>query len=232
MNTKGLLIAIEGIDGCGKSTLAHGLHQYLTQLNYPTLLTKEPGGTPLGKQIRAIVQQQPVPVCPKAEYLLFAADRAQHVHQIIEPALKADNIVISDRMGDSSIVYQGYARGLDIHLIRTVNTWALNKQAPHVTIFLKLDPEIAYERYVKRTKQLSAFEQEGQQFMQKLHGGFCHLYKNRDNVILIEGDQDKETIIDQAFTALTPWLDIYKKNKKTEHENKQHSASPTLARHT
>ncbi len=226
MNTKGLLIAIEGIDGCGKSTLANGLHQQLTDLNYAVQLTKEPGGTPLGKQIRAIVQKQPVPVCAKAEYLLFAADRAQHVQQIIAPALKEGKMVISDRMGDSSIVYQGYARGLDIAMIKTVNEWTLNEQTPHVTIFLKLDPAIAHERCVNRTKQLSAFEQEGQQFMRVLHEGFCDLYKNRDDVILIEGDQDKGTIIKQAFMDLMPWFALH----NIEHENKEHSASSTLAR--
>ena len=120
----------------------------------------------------------------------------------------------------------------DIQLIKTVNAWALNGQAPHVTIFVKLDPTIAYERYIKRNKQLSAFEQEGQQFMGRLHDGFCQLYKNRDDVILIEGDQDKETIIDQAFTALMPWLDMYKKQKKIEHESRHNRPSSTLARNS
>ncbi len=228
MITNGLLIAIEGIDGSGKSTLAQGLYQQLMQCNVATLLTKEPGGTPLGKQIRAIVQQQPVPVCAKAEYLLFAADRAQHMHQLIAPALQDGTVVISDRMGDSSIAYQGYARGLGTDMIKTVNAWALNEQHPQVTIFLQLDPAIAHARYTERTKQLSAFEQEGTQFMQKLHDGFCDLYKDRDDVILIEGDQDKETIITQALAALMPWLTPRIK----DHENKQISASPTVARHT
>lgn len=215
MNSKGLLIAIEGIDGSGKSTLAKELYNHLCNKHYSVILTKEPGDTPLGKQIRTIVQEQTVSIDPKAEYLLFAADRAQHAKEVIIPSLAAGKLVISDRMGDSSITYQGYARGLDIDMIKTINRWALNDYLPDITIFVELDPIIARSRCIKRNQQLTAFEREHELFMQKVHKGFCDLYKNRDDVILIQGNQDKEVILEQAYSALIPWLTIYDKKNRS-----------------
>jgi dTMP kinase len=107
---RGKFITIEGIDGCGKSTLAENLTGALTKIGAPVLLTKEPGGSELGKSLRKILQEQHYPVCDKAEYLMFASDRAQHYKQLIQPALAAGKIVISDRWGDSSVAYQGYGR--------------------------------------------------------------------------------------------------------------------------
>lgn len=212
MNTPGLFIAIEGIDGSGKSSLAWHLCALL-QKQYPVILTKEPGGTPLGKQIRTIVQEQTVSLHPKAEFLLFAADRAQHAHEVVSPALQRGDIVISDRTGDSSIVYQGYARGLDIDMIKTINRWALNNLSAHVTIFIKLDPTIAHLRCTKRSTHLSAFEREHETFMQRVHHGFCQLYKDRKDVIIIEGNQDQHQILHEVHSALQPWLTHYDKDK-------------------
>ena len=113
----GILIAVEGIDGSGKSSFAKNLTEFFTSHDIATCLTKQPGGTPLGKQLRHILQTQSVPLCSKAEYLLFAADRAQHMHEVIAPALQEKKIVISDRLADSSIIYQGYGRGLEIPTI-------------------------------------------------------------------------------------------------------------------
>src|SRR5438067_1616217 len=113
MKTQGMLITIEGIDGSGKSTLAKNLYQHLIANDVDALLTREPGATPLGKALRTILQEKNVAVCDQAEYLLFAADRAQHFKDTIIPALAKGTVVISDRMADSSLVYQGYGRGLN-----------------------------------------------------------------------------------------------------------------------
>jgi len=202
MNQTGILIAIEGIDGSGKSTLAKRLYQNISQ-THSVLLTKEPGDSALGKKIRAIVQQQDVPVCPKAEYLLFAADRAQHFDEVVLPALHAGSIVISDRMADSSLVYQGFARGLGVDLIKTVNAWAMNNRMPDITIFVCVAPANARQRLLARNEALTAFEREHEAFMQKVHDGFCSLYQNRNDVILINGEQDEETVLQDALQALT-----------------------------
>jgi dTMP kinase len=201
MNQTGLLIAIEGIDGSGKSTLAKRLFNYMQQTR-KALLTKEPGDSALGKKIRTIVQEQDLPICPKAEYLLFAADRAQHFDEVVIPALASGTTVISDRMADSSLVYQGFARGLDISIIKAVNTWAMNDRMPDITLFVSVDPEKARERLVARNEKLTAFERENISFMQKVHEGFCALYQNRNDVILINGENDEETVFHATLQAL------------------------------
>src|SRR3990172_425114 len=157
---RGLLITLEGIDGSGKSTLVKAIVTALTALGKPVVLTKEPGGTALGKELRAILQTQKNPVCNKAEFLLFAADRAQHFKQLIVPALEQGQIVISDRMADSSLAYQGYGRGIDRNMITTINSWAMQGIVPDLTIFLRLTPAKALERAQGRREAPTAFEQE------------------------------------------------------------------------
>ncbi len=222
MKQNGLLISIEGIDGSGKSTLAKELYMHFSQF-HKTLLTKEPGDSELGAQIRTIVQKQDVPVCAKAEFLLFAADRAQHFEQKVIPSLQQNMIVISDRMADSSVVYQGVARGIDIDFINTVNAWAMSNHKPDVTIFVNTPPHIARERLIMRNKILTAFEKEHTQFMQHVHDGFCTLFNNRKNVIMIDGECDEQTVLHDTLRSLTPWLSDY--------ETKQISTGTIVDRH-
>lgn len=201
---KGILIAIEGIDGSGKSTLAKNLFQALQNKNHAVILTKEPGDSKLGALVRAIVQKQDVPVCPKAEYLLFAADRAQHFAELIEPQLIKGAIIISDRLSDSSIAYQGYGRGLSIDLINSVNAWAMNGIKPNVTFYIRIAPATALERLHTRA-ELTAFESQ-QAFMGKVLAGFEELYKNRENVIILDGTESPEKLTQQALDTITKWI--------------------------
>src|SRR5690606_13070752 len=138
------------------------LYNKLAQHGYETILTKEPGDSPLGKTLRAILQEKKVSVCPKAEFLLFAADRAQHFDEVVMPALQQNKIVISDRLADSSLVYQGYGRGLDKTLIEQVNTWAMNNIKPDLTLYITLPPAVAAARLAQRAS-LSSFEKEQQE---------------------------------------------------------------------
>src|SRR3972149_5899470 len=124
-----MLITLEGIDGSGKSTLAKKMADTL----HNVVLTKEPGGSALGKKLREILQMQPVPITPIAEFLLFAADRAQHFDEVVIPALEQNKIVISDRMADSSLVYQGYGRGINMENIKLVNKWVMQDITPDIT---------------------------------------------------------------------------------------------------
>ncbi len=202
---KGILIAIEGIDGSGKSSLAKNLSTAL-QKQYPLVLTKEPGGTPLGQQLRSIVQEKKVPVCPKAEFLLFATDRAQHFNDVIIPNLAAGKIIISDRMADSSLVYQGYGRGLDHALIKAINAWAMGGITPTITIYLKVSAQTATARILERNASLTSFEKEKQEFIQKLIDGFDTIYKNRNDVIIVDGNQSENLVTQQSLAALIPWI--------------------------
>lgn len=196
----GMLIAIEGIDGSGKSTLARNLAAALTEKNLPIILTKEPGDSQLGALIRSIVQKQDVPVCSKAEFLLFAADRAQHFEELIEPMLNENNIIISDRMADSSVVYQGYGRGLPIDMIKTINAWVMNKRNPDLVFYVRLSPEAALTRLRERS-ELTAFEAE-QALQQKILAGFDELYKDRKDVIILDGTLSPEILTQLALNAV------------------------------
>ncbi len=203
---QGILVAIEGIDGSGKSTLAKSLYQQLTDHQFETVLTKEPGATALGKQLRTILQEKNVAVCPKAEFLLFAADRAQHFQELVIPALNQHKIVISDRMNDSSVVYQGHARGLEQTFIKSVNAWAMQDVKPDITFYIDLPVELALERLKKRQETLTSFEKEGREFTQKLIEGFDILYKIRTSVIRLDGTQSPDMIATQAFKAVEDWI--------------------------
>lgn len=199
---RGFLIAIEGIDGSGKSTLAGNLYSLASHLGLPVMLTKEPGGTPFGKQLRQIVQTATIKKVPTAEFLLFAADRAQHIQEVVKPALAADTLVISDRMADSSLVYQGYGRGLSLDMINIINRWVLDGIRPDLTIYSYVDIDTAWQRIIARNETLTAFEQEKREFTQRLIKGFNTLYKDRNDVIIIDGRQNQQTMAEQAWNAL------------------------------
>lgn len=206
MIKQGILISLEGIDGSGKSTLAKNLYEGLKHRGLPVILTKEPGATSLGKQIRTMVQEKTMPICAKSEYLLFAADRAQHFHELIIPALQKNHIVISDRMADSSLVYQGYGRGLDIDMISKINAWAMNERQPDLTFYVKVPVEVALERLKARNLELTSFEKEDLSFMQRLSNGFEMLYKNKNHVITLDGQESPEVLAQQTTTIFEQWL--------------------------
>ncbi len=201
---KGILIAVEGIDGSGKSTLAKGLFKILSDNHYNTILTKEPGGSKLGKKLRTILQTQTIPVSPRSEYLLFAADRAQHFEELIIPQLQNNTLIISDRMSDSSLAYQGYGRGLDNKMINTVNHWAMHAIKPNVTLYTKVPITVALER-IKQRKALTAFEQR-KSFLQRVTNGFETLYQNRADVMVIDGTQAPNNMITNAYEAIIQWI--------------------------
>lgn len=202
---KGILITIEGIDGSGKSTLAKNLSHCLTAKQLPTILTKEPGATPLGEKLRAIVEKHKVALQPKAEYLLFAADRAQHFTDVIIPHLKKNMLIISDRMADSSLAYQGYGRGLAIPMIQIINDWVMFNIQPDLVIYVKIPVTVAMER-IKKRQTLTVFEQEQLSFMQQVSDGFDRLYKDKKNVIIIDGIQPPQIITQQATQAIEKWI--------------------------
>jgi dTMP kinase len=201
--TRGILIALEGIDGSGKSTLARNLGASLQQQGFSTLLTKEPGDSELGKEIRALVQAQNIPISGKAQYLLFAADRAQHFDELIIPALGHNKLIISDRLCDSSLAYQGYGNGLDSNMIKMINAWSMHSLVPDVTIFVRIPVEIALERCNNRGA-LSAYEKK--EFLHKVATGFEEIYKNRTDIIIVDGTETPENLNNHVCNAVTQWI--------------------------
>lgn len=203
---RGILIALEGIDGSGKTTLINRLADYFHQLNLPVLKTREPGGSQLGKSLRELLQHRTYDICPLAEFLLFAADRAQHMNEIVIPALNNNKIVISDRMSDSSLVYQGYAKGVNLEMINNVNQWAMRNKKPDLTCYIRTEYQLAQKRLNERAQKLTAFEKESTNFTQKLIDGFETLYQNRDTVIYLDGSDSPESIAANAFAQIRTWL--------------------------
>lgn len=205
---RGLLISIEGIDGSGKSTLIELLSRKLIQEQLPLIVTKEPGGTQLGKQLRTILQERTFPIVSKAEYLLFAADRAQHFQELIIPNLRENKIVISDRMADSSLVYQGFGRGLDIGMMQTINQWAMEGLKPDLTFYVQITANTALER-LKQRKNLSVFDKEKETFFIKLVDGFETIFKDKPHVIYLDGQLQPAEITLQAYDAIIQWLNTH-----------------------
>lgn len=195
----GLLIAIEGIDGSGKSTLVQLLTERLEKEG-KVLATREPGGSELGNHIRKVVHE--VRICPQAEFLLFAADRAQHRVEKIEPALQEGYIVISDRMADSSYAYQGYGRGLDISVLRLINQWAMQSLEPDIVFYIKIDVESAWKRIISRNERLTNFEQEKRDFFERVSAGFDKLFQDDKRVIVLDGNQTPECLAEQAYGCI------------------------------
>jgi len=201
---RGILIALEGIDGSGKTTLAHNLFTLLQEKHFNVILTREPGATALGKEVRELIHHQIIPLSGHAQYLLFAADRAQHFSEVIIPGLQEKKIIISDRMADSSLAYQCYGNGLDLEMVRTINAWTMNNISPDITIFVRVPVPVALERVNKRGN-VSAYEKQ-ETFLHNVAQGFEELYKNRNDVIIVDGIQSQETLKHQLCNAIEQWI--------------------------
>lgn len=203
---QGILIALEGIDGSGKTSVATFLSDYFKQLGFTVVSTRQPGATELGKHIRTMLHDRPFEVSAKSEFLLFAADRAQHIESVIKPALQAGSIVISDRMADSSIAYQGAGRGLDERTLSEINSWAMDGIKPDVTVYIRVDWATALHRLKKRNEKLTHFEQEKVEFFENVIRQYDTLYFNRKDVVIINGTQSPQEVNNQALEAIIALL--------------------------
>lgn len=201
----GFLIVIEGIDGAGKSTVARFLYEKFSETR-KAVLSREPGATALGADIRSIIVNKAGSIDAKAEYLLFAANRAQHVAELLIPALQSGDIVIVDRMADSSFAYQGYGRGVDLGMIIEINRWAMNGIVPDVVLYLALDYETAMTRVAVRGKQKSSFEQEDRAYFERVIAGFEEIFKDRLNVIRLDARAPQSTVAQHAYDAVVEQL--------------------------
>lgn len=161
-------ITIEGIEGVGKSTAVQFIQGYLTQHNLQFILTREPGGTPLAEQLRqALLTQTEETVTPDTELLLMFASRAQHIANVILPALQAGKWVISDRYVDASYAYQGGGRKIDMAKLRILDEWIVEDVQPHATILLDAPPEIGLAR-AKHRGEHDRIEQEKKEFFERV----------------------------------------------------------------
>ncbi|HVM55480.1 MAG TPA: dTMP kinase [Acidimicrobiales bacterium] len=182
--TRGSFIALEGGEASGKSTQAARLAARLD-----AVLTREPGGTPIGERIRALLLDPGTAVDPRAEALLMAAARAQHVHEVIEPALAAGRHVVTDRFTASSLAYQGFGRGLPADEVRALSRFATGGLEPDLYVLLDLAPDVAAER---RSREHDRMEAAGEAFHRRVRDGFLALADER--WLVVDGSLPVEDI--------------------------------------
>jgi dTMP kinase len=194
----GLFITFEGGEGCGKSTQIAALKARLEALGKTVVQTREPGGTALGESIRNLLQYDDAGqgMSPEAELLLFAASRAQHVRELIAPAIAEGQIVLCDRFLDSTTVYQGVARAIDSKKVDMINQFAIGDTNPDLTILIDLPPEIGLARVHARSDgQLDRMEKEAIEFFQAVRQGYLDLAKSEPKRFLVlDGSQSVEEL--------------------------------------
>ncbi len=173
--TRGLWVTFEGGDGTGKTTQASLLERWLRDQGRTVLRTREPGGTEVGVLIRDIVLHHRGEVAPRAEALLYAADRAKHVATLVRPSLDRGEVVIQDRYLDSSVAYQGAGRVLDADQVRELSLWATEDALPDVTVLLDLDPAAARRRLDAADKPFDRLEAEKAEFHDRVRVAFLSL---------------------------------------------------------
>lgn len=185
-------ISFEGGDGSGKTTQVKALEQHLVNRGWSCLISREPGGTPLGQLIRRVLLEAgKQPVASPTELFLYLADRAQHVQEVILPALNAGQIVLCDRYTDSTLAYQGYGRGIDLELLRRLNELANRGVQPDLTFLLDCPVELGLARTAQRQLNASAgaagdkredrFERETLEFHERVRAGFLQLVRAEPN---------------------------------------------------
>ena len=199
--TTPLYIALEGLEGCGKSTHTTRLGEHLG-----AVVTREPGGTRIGAMLRAILADPDnTDLSSRTEALLMAADRAQHMAEVIAPALARGQHVVSDRSVYSTLAYQGYGRQLDVSELLSISTWALADRLPDIVVFISVPTEILNERLAKRN--LDRFEREGAEFFARINDGFAELRNaDPDRWIVIDGTMPKDDVEMAIRTAVTARL--------------------------
>ena len=184
MKVAGLFVTLEGIDGCGKTTQGRLLAESLRDRGHCVRLTREPGGTEAGEEIRELVLSRDRVVGPEAELFLYLADRAIHVAEVICPALEAGEVVVCERYTDSTLAYQGYGRGLDLELLERLNGTATGGLDPDLTVVL----DMPAERARLDAARLDRLESEGEQFMARAAEGFRELARRHPlRVKLVNG---------------------------------------------
>ena len=199
----GRYITLEGAEGCGKSTHAARLADALG-----AVLTRETGGTAIGQRIRTILHDTSVTdLSHRAEALLTAADRAQHIHQVVAPALAEGRHVVSDRSVYSTLAYQGYGRELTLAEVRDINEWAIGGVWPHLVLLLDAAPEVLERRM--RGRQLDRFEQEGDAFHQRVRNGFREMAAaDPQHWVTIDAGQPVDTVVTAIRDAVRERLGI------------------------
>jgi dTMP kinase len=212
-----MLITLEGIEGSGKTTQITYLYDFLKDRGLACIMTREPGGTRIGQKIRAVLlDPESHGMAPETELLLYVADRAEHIRSLILPALGTGKIVLCDRFFDATLVYQGFARGLDRQMIRQLHRLTCQGIRPDLTFLLDLDPDVGLKRAWtqirngSRTDAESRFEKEKLAFHERVRAGYLDLAKTEpDRFRIIEAGQAPMGVRAQIIAQLSQILKLH-----------------------
>jgi dTMP kinase len=200
----GLFITLEGGDGTGKSTQSALIGDWYTEQGREVVFTREPGGTDLGTELREIVLHSRGHIAPRAEALLYAADRAHHIATVVRPALERGAVVIQDRYLDSSVAYQGAGRVLDPDEVRGVSMWATEGLVPDVTVVLDLDPAIGRDRLDAANKQFDRLEAEALEFHTRVRDSYLAMAATEpQRFLVVDATHDRDAIRDAIIARLS-----------------------------
>ncbi|GAP49275.1 dTMP kinase [Streptomyces azureus] len=232
----GFFIALEGGDGAGKSTQAEALAEWIRGKGHEVVLTREPGATPVGKRLRSILLDvSSEGLSHRAEALLYAADRAEHIDTVVRPALERGAVVISDRYIDSSVAYQGAGRDLSPTEIARINRWATNGLVPHLTVLLDVAPETARERFTEAPDRL---ESEPAEFHARVRAGFLTLAAaDAGRYLVVDAGQEPEAVttvirhrLDQVLPLSEAEIRAQEEARKKAEEEARRKAEEEAAR--
>ncbi|MCY6960627.1 dTMP kinase [Clostridium brassicae] len=209
--TKGVFITIEGPDGSGKTSVMELLKIYLYEKNIEYIATREPGGINISEQIRnVILDKENIAMDSRTEALLYAASRRQHMAERVIPALKNGKMVICDRFIDSSLAYQGYARGIGIDEVMNINEFAIDGYMPDLTLYLDIEPEIGLERICKnKQREVNRLDLEKLDFHKKVREGYYILLEKYPNRIKkINANKPIQIVFDEITKILSKKIGI------------------------
>ena len=210
MSKRGLFLVFEGVDGSGTTTQVEHLCTFLEGRGHEVVRTREPGGTPLSERIRHLVLD---PSWKETSFLtelfLYAASRAQHVEELVAPALQRGSIVVCDRFTASSVAYQSFGRGLDRNLVEKVNEMAVGSWIPDMTLFLRISGEEALRRRARRAEQIDRLEEAGQRLQERVALGYDAVFKEDPNAVVVDAHPDPDDIaqeINKELLKRWAWL--------------------------
>ncbi|MDH2443200.1 dTMP kinase [Amnibacterium sp. CER49] len=202
----GLFVTLEGGDAVGKTTQAEALEAWLTALGRRVVRTREPGGTGLGGGIRDLVLHRPEAITPRAEALLYAADRAEHIATVVRPALARGDVVLQDRYLDSSVAYQGAGRVLDADEVRRLSLWAADGLLPDVTVLLDLDPAVGRARRADR-ERFDRLEAEHDDFHARVRDAYLALADAEPHrIVVVDAALPPDEVQQRIRAVLQPWV--------------------------
>lgn len=208
----GLFITFEGLDGSGKSTQAGRLYEELVQQGVPVLLTREPGGTGISEQIRAILHSnENTDMLARTEVLLYSAARAQHVGEFIVPQLETERVVICDRYADSTLAYQGYGHGLNLSMLHTVTEFATGGVKPELTVYLDLTAEVSLSRrrsaFESAGGELNRMDRQAIEFYRRVRDGYLSLMAEEpQRWIRIDAEPTVEEVYREVRGQVIPFI--------------------------